>query len=73
MNGNFNRNEEMPALTTDNAKNIINAGKLAGLEPHIGCEAHIINLATQRGLQVPQLDRLLGRIRLLIFTRAPML
>lgn len=57
------RRGEMPSLTTDNAKNIMNAGKLAGFQPHVGCVAHTINLATQRGLQVPQLSRLLGRIR----------
>ena len=54
---------EMPSLTTDNARNILNAGKLAGFEPHIGCVAHTINLGTQRGLQVKQLETLLGRIR----------
>ncbi|XP_069111058.1 E3 SUMO-protein ligase ZBED1-like [Argopecten irradians] len=53
----------MPSLTTDNAKNIINTGQLAGFQPHIGCIAHTINLATQQGLKVPQLDRLLGRIQ----------
>lgn len=31
--------------------------------PHIGCFAHTINLATQRGLKTPQADRLLGRVR----------
>lgn len=53
----------MPALTTDNAKNIMNAGELAGMKPHIGCVAHTINLATQKGLQVPQMEKLLSRIR----------
>ena len=60
---NLKRLEQMPSLTTDNARNILNAGKLAGFEPHIGCVAHTINLGTQRGLQVKQLETLLGRIR----------
>ncbi|XP_069129208.1 E3 SUMO-protein ligase ZBED1-like [Argopecten irradians] len=60
---NLKRHDQMPSLTTDNAKNIINAEQLAGFQPHIGCITHTINLATQRGLKVPQLDRLLGRIR----------
>lgn len=60
---NLKRNGELPALVTDNARNIINAGKLAGLHPHVGCFAHVINLATQRGLKVAQMDRLLGRVR----------
>lgn len=45
---------------------IINAGKLAGLHPHVGCFAHVINLATQRGLKVAQMDRLLGRVRRIV-------
>lgn len=57
------RHGYMPALTTDNAKNIMNAGELAGMKPHIGCVAHTINLATQKGLQVPQMEKLLSRIR----------
>ena len=60
---NLKRLEQMPSLTTDNARNILNAGKLAGFEPHIGCVAHTINLGTQRGLQVKQLETLLGRMR----------
>lgn len=55
------RHGYMPALTTDNAKNIMNAGELAGMKPHIGCVAHTINLATQKGLQVPQMEKLLSR------------
>ena len=53
----------MPSLTTDNAKNIMNAGELAGMKPHIGCVAHTINLATQKGLQVPKMEKLLARVR----------
>lgn len=50
---------------TGNARNINNAGKLAGLHPHVGCFAHVINLATQRGrtCKVAQMVRLLGRFR----------
>lgn len=57
------RNGELPALVTGNARNINNAGKLAGLHPHVGCFAHVINLATQRGRKVAQMVRLLGRFR----------
>ncbi len=35
----------------------------AGLEPHIKCFAHTINLATQAGLGVARVTRLLGRVR----------
>ena len=39
-------------VTTDNAKNIVNASHAAGLSPHIGCFAHTVNLASQKGLGV---------------------
>ncbi|XP_039456235.1 E3 SUMO-protein ligase ZBED1-like [Oreochromis aureus] len=50
-------------VTTDNAKNQINAVNEAGLGPQIGCFAHAINLASQKGIKVSKMDRLLGRIR----------
>lgn len=49
------RNGELPALVTNNVRNIINAGKLTGLHLHVGCLAHVINLATQRGLKVARM------------------
>uniref|UniRef100_A0A3B1JJI0 Zinc finger BED domain-containing protein 1-like n=1 Tax=Astyanax mexicanus TaxID=7994 RepID=A0A3B1JJI0_ASTMX len=50
-------------VTTDNAKNIVNASNAAGLSPHIGCFAHTVNLASQKGLGVNQISRLLGKVR----------
>ncbi len=50
-------------VTTDNAKNQINAVNEAGLGPQIGCFAHAVNLASQKGISVNRMDRLLGRIR----------
>ncbi|KAM3858869.1 E3 SUMO-protein ligase ZBED1-like [Diretmus argenteus] len=55
-------NSNIP-VTTDNAKNQVNAVIEAGLGPQIGCFAHVINLASKRGISVNQMDRLLGRIR----------
>ncbi|KAL7829121.1 hypothetical protein SRHO_G00327550 [Serrasalmus rhombeus] len=49
------------AIVTDNARNMDVAVREAGLKPHIKCFAHIINLATQAGLGVPRVARLLGR------------
>lgn len=57
------RNGKGPAISTDNASNIVRAVKDSGLSPHVGCFAHTLNLATQRGLKVSQVDRLLGRVR----------
>lgn len=55
--------EHEVALVTDNASNMEIAAKTADLHPHIGCFAHTVNLACQRGLKVSALGRLLGRIR----------
>ena len=60
---NLQRYHQNPSLTTDNASNIVNAPKQAELSPHIRCVAHTINLATQQGLKISQMDRILGRIR----------
>ena len=57
------RDGKGPAVTTDNASNIVRAVKESGLNPHVGCFAHTLNLATQRGLKVSQVDKLLGRVR----------
>ena len=50
-------------LVTDNASNVILAGREGNFTPHIGCFAYTINLATQRVLKVAGLARLLGRLR----------
>ncbi|KAE8279169.1 Zinc finger BED domain-containing protein 4 [Larimichthys crocea] len=51
------------AIVTDNAHNMDVAVREAGLELHIKCFAHTINLATQAGLRVVRISRLLGRVR----------
>ena len=63
---NLQRYEQNLSLTTDNASNIVNAAKQAELSPHVRCVAHTINLATQRGLKISQMHRLLGRIRRIV-------
>ena len=60
------RNGKNPAISTDNASNIVRAVHESGLSPHIPCFAHTLNLATQRGLKVSQVDRPLGRVRRVI-------
>lgn len=51
-----------PTIVTDNATNIVRAVNIMGLK-HVGCFAHIINLASQAGLKLPMIARLLGRVR----------
>ena len=40
------------SVTTDNASVMSVAVRQSGLGPHIGCFAHILNLATKSGLEV---------------------
>ncbi|XP_041830825.1 E3 SUMO-protein ligase ZBED1-like [Melanotaenia boesemani] len=51
------------ACVTDNASNMDIAVRESGLHPHIKCLAHVINLASKRGLAVSRVARLLGRVR----------
>lgn len=51
------------AVVTDNASNMRVAVKEAELSPHIRCFAHTLNLASQAGLKVNAVIRLLGRVR----------
>ena len=53
-------------LVTDNASNMSRAAETAGLTPHIGCFAHTLNLAAQKGMKVPSAARLLGRVRRIV-------
>ena len=67
------RQQQGIAVVTDNARNMDVAVREAGLAPHIKCFAHTLNLATQAGLKVPRVARLLGRIRRIVnfFHRSP--
>ncbi|XP_073332449.1 E3 SUMO-protein ligase ZBED1-like [Pagrus major] len=67
------RQQQSIAVVTDNARNMDVAVREAGLAPHIKCFAHTLNLATQAGLSVPRISRLLGRIRRIVnfFHRSP--
>ena len=59
----WNIADKDPALVTDNARNMIVAGREAGLSPHIGCFAHTINLASQKAFDVEAADQLLSKVR----------
>lgn len=61
-----------PAIVTDNAANIVRAVQLTG-HFHMGCFAHLINLASQAGLKTPAAARLLGQVRRIVsfFHRSP--
>lgn len=55
-------NDKVPAIVTDNAANMIRAVGLTETL-HIGCFAHVLNLASQAALKRPAVSRLLGRLR----------
>ena len=50
-------------IVTENVHNMEEAAREAGLEPHMKCFAHTINLATQGGLCVARLTCLLWWVR----------
>ena len=54
-------------FTTDNAANIVSAIERCHMIAHVRCMAHVLNLATQKGLtKVSSLSRLFGCVRSLI-------
>lgn len=57
---------ECSALVTDNAANMLVAAKSVGFQHHLGCYAHTLNLAAQKGLTINSVSRLLGHIRRIV-------
>ena len=64
--------EKDPAVVTDNAANMCLAVELSGYH-HVRCFAHVLNLAVQRALKLPNIDQLLGKVRRItsFFHRSP--
>lgn len=58
-------NEAKPAITTDNAANIVNAVKLSGL-CHVRCLAHVLNLCVQKGLKNETAVVMLKKVRKIV-------
>jgi hypothetical protein len=54
------------AVTTDNASNVVLAMQKCNVKWHVRCLAHVLNLATQKGLKVSGFARLLGRVRTVV-------
>lgn len=55
--------EKPIAITTDNSANIVKADEIGGFSPHVRCFAHCLNLAAQKGMDIPSASRLLERMR----------
>lgn len=53
-------------LVSDNASNMKKAGQLLESDCHLGCFAHVLNLAANKGLQVKAVSHLLARIRRIV-------
>ena len=54
---------QLQPIVTHNVSNMVVAVWEASMAPHIACFAHTVNLAAQKLLDIPQVQRLLGRIR----------
>ena len=54
-----------PVIITDNASNITKGAEMTGFQ-HLGCFAHILNLAVNRCLEVTEVSNLVGRCRKLV-------
>ena len=61
----WNISEKVYAGVTDNGSNIVNAIGLMGIE-HFPCFAHTLQLGIKRGLEVPRVQRVLGRCKKLV-------
>lgn len=55
--------DKSPALVTDNARNMIVAGKVAEFTPHITCFAHTLNLVSQKAVKVNSAAQVLCKVR----------
>ena len=57
---------QLQPIITDNAANMVVAVREASMAPHIACFAHTVNLAAQKPLDIPQVQRLQGPIRIVV-------
>ena len=57
--------DKLVAVTTDNARNIVNAIEILSWQ-HFGCFAHTLQLRVKKTMQVPQVSKALGRARNLV-------
>lgn len=50
-------------ITVDNASYMTVAVEVSGAYLNLGCFAHTLNLASNKALGMPYLDKLLGKVR----------
>ena len=55
-----------PSIVTDNAFNMSIAAREAGIEPHVGCLAHTLNLACTKALETPKVRKVLAKVRKIV-------
>ncbi|KAK6196376.1 hypothetical protein SNE40_001613 [Patella caerulea] len=58
--------DKQPALVSDNASNMILAGRETGFTPHVGCFAHTLNLASQKVMKITAVSKLLARVKRIV-------
>ena len=57
--------DKLVAVTTDNARNIVNALGILQWQ-HFGCFAHTLQLGVKKAMDVPQISKVLGRAKRLV-------
>ena len=60
------REHSINAVVTDNAPNMVGGVAESGLDPHLGCFAHHLNLAAQKSLESTGLSKVLARVRRIV-------
>ena len=55
--------EKVGVITVDNASNMTVAVEVSGVDLKLGCFAHTLNLASNKALNIPSLDKILGKVR----------
>ena len=55
--------DKVGVITVDNASNMTVAVEVSGVDLKLGCFAHTLNLASNKALNIPSLDKILGKVR----------
>lgn len=60
---NWGISDKVEVITVDNASNMTVAVEVSGANLKLGCFAHTLNLASNKALGIPSLDKILGKVR----------
>lgn len=60
---NWGISDKVEVITVDNASNMTVAVEVSGANLKLGCFAHTLNLASNKALGIPSLNKILGKVR----------